>query len=36
MKMVDKGFNFVTISSDQRILSLGSKNILEKIKENKK
>ena len=35
MKMVDKGFNFVTISSDQRIMGLGAKNIIEKIKGTK-
>ncbi len=32
-KMINKGFNFVTIGSDLRSLNLGSKNILEKIKD---
>ena len=31
-KMIDKGFNFVTIGSDLRALNLGSKNILETLK----
>ena len=31
-KMIDKGFNFVTIGSDLRALNLGSKNILDKLK----
>ena len=31
-KMIDKGFNFVTISSDLREMSLGSKKNIEKIK----
>ena len=32
LKMIDKGFNFVTIGSDLRALNLGSKNILETLK----
>jgi 4-hydroxy-2-oxoheptanedioate aldolase len=31
-KMIDKGFNFVTISSDLREMSTGSKKNIEKIK----
>ena len=31
-KMIDKGFNFLTISSDLREMSLGSKKNIEKIK----
>ena len=31
-KMIDKGFNFVTVSSDLREMSLGSKKNIEKIK----
>ena len=31
-KMIEKGFNFVTISSDQRSLSAGAKAIVEKMK----
>jgi 4-hydroxy-2-oxoheptanedioate aldolase len=30
--MIDKGFNFVTISADQRALSAGAKAIVEKMK----
>jgi hypothetical protein len=30
--MIDKGFNFVTISSDLREMSIGSKKNIEKIK----
>jgi len=32
MKMIDKGFNFVTISSDQRTMGTGAKTEIEKIK----
>ena len=32
MKMIDKGFNFVTISSDQRTMGTGAKAEIEKIK----
>jgi len=32
MKMIDKGFNFVTISSDQRTMGIGAKAEIEKIK----
>ena len=31
-KMIDKGFNFVTIGADQRALSAGSKAIVDKMK----
>ncbi len=31
-KMIDKGFNFVTVGSDQRSIGAGAKNIVEKIK----
>ena len=31
-KMIDKGFNFVTIGADQRAMSAGSKVIVEKMK----
>ena len=31
-KMIEKGFDFVTIASDQRLLTAGSKDILENIK----
>lgn len=31
-KMIDKGFNFVTVSSDLREMSIGSKKNIEKIK----
>ena len=31
-KMIDKGFNFVTIGADQRALSAGAKAIVEKMK----
>ena len=31
-KMIDKGFNFVTIGSDQRAMSSGSKAIVDKMK----
>ena len=32
LKMIDLGFNFVTIGSDQRAMSAGSKGIVEKMK----
>lgn len=32
LKMIDKGFNFVTISSDQRAMSTGAKTIIDKMK----
>jgi len=32
LKMIDKGFNFVTISSDQRTMGTGAKAEIEKIK----
>ena len=32
LKMIDLGFNFVTIGSDQRAMSAGSKSIVEKMK----
>jgi 4-hydroxy-2-oxoheptanedioate aldolase len=32
LKMIDKGFNFVTIGSDQRAMSSGSKVIVDKMK----
>jgi 4-hydroxy-2-oxoheptanedioate aldolase len=35
-KMIDKGFNFVTISSDLREMSIGSKKNIEKIKGSNK
>ena len=35
-KMIDKGFNLVTIGSDQRFMSGGAKNAIEKIKGTKK
>ena len=35
-KMISKGFNLVTIGSDQRFMSSGAKTIIEKIKGNKK
>ena len=31
-KMIDKGFNFVTIGADQRAMSAGAKVIVEKMK----
>ena len=31
-KMIDKGFNFVTIGADQRAMSAGAKEIVEKMK----
>ena len=31
-KMIEKGFNFVTVGSDQRSIGAGAKNIVEKIK----
>ena len=30
--MIDKGFNFVTIGADQRALSAGSKDVVDKMK----
>ena len=30
--MIDKGFNFVTIGSDQRAMSSGAKAIVDKMK----
>ena len=35
-KMISKGFNLVTIGSDQRFLSSGPKTVIEKIKGTKK
>ena len=35
-KMVQKGFNLVTVGSDQRFMSTGAKNAVEKIKGKKK
>ena len=35
-KMISKGFNLVTIGSDQRFLSSGAKTVIEKIKGTKK
>ena len=32
LKMIDKGFNFVTIGADQRALSAGAKAVVEKMK----
>ena len=32
LKMIDKGFNFVTIGSDQRAMSAGARSIVEKMK----
>ena len=31
-KIIEKGFNFVTVGSDQRSIGAGAKNIVEKIK----
>ena len=36
LKMIDKGFNFVTISSDQRAMSTGAKTIIDKMKVSSK
>jgi 4-hydroxy-2-oxoheptanedioate aldolase len=36
LKMIDLGFNFVSIGSDQRAMSAGSKSIVEKMKGFKK
>ena len=35
-KMIDKGFNFVTIGADQRAMSAGAKAIVEEMKGSKK
>ena len=35
-KMISKGFNLVTIGSDQRFMSSGAKSVIEKIKGKKK
>ena len=35
-KMIDKGFNFVTIGADQRTLSAGAKVVVEKMKGSSK
>ena len=35
-KMIDKGFNFVTIASDQRLMTSGAKSIIEKFKGHQK
>ena len=35
-KMIDRGFNLVTVGSDQRFMSAGAKNSVEKIKNIKK
>ena len=35
-KMISKGFNLVTVGSDQRFISTGAKSVLEKIKGSKK
>jgi 4-hydroxy-2-oxoheptanedioate aldolase len=36
LKMINKGFNFVTIGSDQRAMSAGSKSVVEKMKGSSK
>ena len=35
-KMINKGFNFVTIASDQRLMTSGAKSIIEKFKGHQK
>ena len=35
-KMIKKGFNLVTVGSDQRFMSSGAKTAIEKIKGTKK
>ena len=35
-KMIDRGFNLVTVGSDQRFMSAGAKSSVEKIKNIKK
>ena len=35
-KMIEKGFNFVTIGTDQRTLSAGAKEVLEKMRGSSK
>ena len=35
-KMIEKGFNLVTVGSDQRFMSSGAKTAIEKIRETKK
>ena len=35
-KMISKGFNLVTIGSDQRFMSMGAKNVIEAIKGKRK
>ena len=35
-KMISKGFNLVTVGADQRFMSAGAKNAIEKIKGTKK
>ena len=35
-KMISKGFNLVTVGSDQRFMSAGAKTAIEKIKGTKK
>ena len=35
-KMIDKGFNFVTIGADQRALSSGAKAVVDKMKGSSK
>ena len=32
LKMIEKGFNFVTIGADQRAMSTGAKAIVDKMK----
>ena len=34
-KMISKGFNLVTVGSDQRFMSMGAKNVIETIKGKK-
>ena len=36
LKMIDKGFNFVTIGADQRAMSAGARAIVEKMKGSSK
>ena len=35
-KMIEKGFNLVTVGADQRFMSAGAKAAIEKIKGTKK
>ncbi len=36
LKMINKGFNFVTVASDQRAMTAGVKNIIDKMKVSSK